>query len=201
MLTGNVDQQTAVDAVNNGSIFRFVNKPCPPEKLGLIFDEGLQHYQLLVAEKELLSKTLAGCVGLINEMLSIANPKAFGRGGRVRRWIKQLCQEMNLEDAWQFEVAAMLSQVGCIANTVCPTTSNDFATTQRQLRIQAITSSSIIGHIPRLEDISAMIGHQYSEEMDSTIPKSVRLGAKMLRMSFPSTVVYCLATVMSFPRA
>src|SRR5689334_1278964 len=29
MLTGNADQQTAIDAVNEGSIFRFLNKPCP----------------------------------------------------------------------------------------------------------------------------------------------------------------------------
>ncbi|MDH3748454.1 MAG: response regulator [Gammaproteobacteria bacterium] len=30
MLTGNADQQTAVDAVNHGDIFRFLNKPCEP---------------------------------------------------------------------------------------------------------------------------------------------------------------------------
>src|SRR5271165_2133310 len=33
MLTGNADQTTATEAVNHGSIFRFLNKPCPPEKL------------------------------------------------------------------------------------------------------------------------------------------------------------------------
>jgi len=31
MLTGNADQQTAIDAVNPGEIFRFLNKPCQPE--------------------------------------------------------------------------------------------------------------------------------------------------------------------------
>lgn len=182
MLTGNVDQQTAVDAVNDGSIFRFVNKPCPVDKLGDILDEGLRHYQLVMAEKELLSKTLAGCVGLINELLSVASPKAFGRGGRLRQWMKQLCKELNLQDAWQFEVAAMLSQVGCIANTVCPTVVNDFAAIQKQLRIQATTSCSIIGHIPRLEDIAAMIGNQYTDVLDPKLPNSVKLGSKMLRM-------------------
>jgi CheY-like chemotaxis protein len=182
MLTGNVDQQTAVNAVNDGSIFRFVNKPCPLEKFGEILDEGLRHYELVTAEKELLSKTLAGCVGLINELLSVASPKAFGRGGRLRQWMKQLCKELNLEDAWQFEVAAMLSQVGCISTTICPTAANDFAAVQKQLRIQAVTSSSIIGHIPRLEEISAMIGHQYTEVLDPNLPNSVKLGSKLLRM-------------------
>ncbi|MEZ6104810.1 MAG: response regulator [Pirellulaceae bacterium] len=35
MLTGNADQQTAVEAVNEGHIFRFLNKPCEPEVLAL----------------------------------------------------------------------------------------------------------------------------------------------------------------------
>ncbi len=30
MLTGNADMQTAIDAINDGSIFRFLTKPCPP---------------------------------------------------------------------------------------------------------------------------------------------------------------------------
>src|SRR5439155_4803424 len=34
MLTGNGDQQTAIDAVNKGNIFRFLPKPCSPEDLG-----------------------------------------------------------------------------------------------------------------------------------------------------------------------
>src|SRR5258707_667771 len=33
MLTGNADQQTAIDAVNAGAVFRFLNKPCDPETL------------------------------------------------------------------------------------------------------------------------------------------------------------------------
>ncbi len=31
MLTGNADQETATAAVNEGHIFRFLNKPCTPE--------------------------------------------------------------------------------------------------------------------------------------------------------------------------
>ena len=34
LLTGNSDQQTAVQAINRGDVFRFLNKPCPPDVLG-----------------------------------------------------------------------------------------------------------------------------------------------------------------------
>ena len=33
MLTGMADQKTAIAAVNEGNIFRFLNKPCSPDKL------------------------------------------------------------------------------------------------------------------------------------------------------------------------
>src|SRR5829696_4359 len=60
MLTGNADQQTAIEAVNEGNIFRFLTKPCPPETLAKALSAGLQQYWLVVAEKELLEKTLSG---------------------------------------------------------------------------------------------------------------------------------------------
>src|SRR5690348_5914444 len=33
MLTGNADQKTAVDAVNDGHVFRFLTKPCSTENM------------------------------------------------------------------------------------------------------------------------------------------------------------------------
>ncbi|MBM3834120.1 MAG: response regulator [Verrucomicrobia bacterium] len=50
MLTGNAEQQTAVEAINKGHIFRFLNKPCSPEFLGAALESGLQQYRLITAE-------------------------------------------------------------------------------------------------------------------------------------------------------
>ena len=46
MLTGNADQQTAIDAINHGSIFRFITKPCSPTNLAEAIDAGLEQYRL-----------------------------------------------------------------------------------------------------------------------------------------------------------
>ena len=46
MLTGNADQQTAIDAINHGSIFRFITKPCSPTNLAEAIDAGLAQYRL-----------------------------------------------------------------------------------------------------------------------------------------------------------
>ena len=53
MLTGQPDLQTAIKAVNQGHVFRFLSKPCPPEDLAKAVDEGIKFYQLKEAEREL----------------------------------------------------------------------------------------------------------------------------------------------------
>ena len=52
MLTGNADQQAAVDAVNRGAVFRFLNKPCPPEVLIPALEMALKQYELVHTERE-----------------------------------------------------------------------------------------------------------------------------------------------------
>ncbi len=42
MLTGNTDLTTAIKAVNEGSIFRFFTKPCPPEEMASAIEAGLK---------------------------------------------------------------------------------------------------------------------------------------------------------------
>jgi len=51
MLTGNADVETAVHAINEGSIFRFLNKPCSKELMGKTLTAGLLQYRLVTAEK------------------------------------------------------------------------------------------------------------------------------------------------------
>ncbi|MBW1699478.1 MAG: response regulator, partial [Deltaproteobacteria bacterium] len=54
MLTGNADLEKTIQAVNEGNIFRFFTKPCPPEILAGGLRSGIEQYQLVTAERELL---------------------------------------------------------------------------------------------------------------------------------------------------
>ncbi len=58
MLTGHGDLTTAMAAVNEGHIFRFLTKPCPIPTLSLALDAALEQYRLAAAEKELVRVTL-----------------------------------------------------------------------------------------------------------------------------------------------
>ena len=52
------DQGVAASAVNNGQVFRFLQKPCPIETLQSAIEAGLKQNQLVTVEKELFEETV-----------------------------------------------------------------------------------------------------------------------------------------------
>ena len=189
MLTGNADMETAINAINEGSIFRFLNKPCSKEAMGKTLTAALLQYRLVTAEKQLLEQTLSGSLQVLTEVLSLVNPAAFSRAERARRYIHHVVSAMKLKNPWQYEVAAMLSQLGCV--TLAPETIEAFYSGQKlspneqaQYDAHPSVAFALLSKIPRLEPIAWMIQHQ-----NSAIPQSgegemadMRLGAEILRL-------------------
>ncbi|MHC1791560.1 response regulator [Solidesulfovibrio sp.] len=58
MLTGHGDLDTAMAAINEGDIFRFLTKPCPPPILSRALDAAITQYHLVATDRELLRVTL-----------------------------------------------------------------------------------------------------------------------------------------------
>jgi CheY-like chemotaxis protein len=56
LLTGYTDLKAAIDAVNEGNIFRFLTKPSTKEVLVDAINMGLKQYQLVTHERELVKK-------------------------------------------------------------------------------------------------------------------------------------------------
>lgn len=56
LLTGYADLNEAIDAVNKGHIFRYLNKPCEKEMLEEAINSGLVQYHAVAAEKELIKR-------------------------------------------------------------------------------------------------------------------------------------------------
>src|ERR1039457_6968397 len=97
MLTGNADQRTAVEAVNTGHVFQFLTKPCPMETLSLALHAGLKQYRLITAERELLEKTLNGCIKVLADVLSLTDPLSFGRGETLRHYMRAYVKSLTIE--------------------------------------------------------------------------------------------------------
>ena len=184
MLTGNSDQQTAIDAVNEGHIFRFLSKPCPPESLAQAVRAGVRQYQLIRAERDLLENTLSGSLQVLADVLSLVNPMAFGRSSRVRRLVRKLCDTLKVEDAWQTEIAATLSQLGCIMvpeETMAKVYSGAPVTAEelRMLQAHPQVGRDLIGHIPRLEPVAEIIAYQEKLFNGSGLPHDGRSGEEI----------------------
>lgn len=165
MLTGNADLEAAMRAVNDGHIFRFLTKPCAPDTLRSVIQSGEEMHRLVRAERELLEQTLRGAIDVLTEILGLVNPSAFGRASRVRKYASQLAEALGLRHRWQVEVAAMLSQIGCV--TVPPKVVEKIgmgrsldAAEQRMLRAHPEVGGRLLRGIPRLEEVSEMVRHQ-----------------------------------------
>jgi len=188
ILTGNADLQTAIDAINEGSIFRFLIKPCDREVMARTLTAALMQYRLVTAEKELLEQTLSGSIQVLTEVLSLVNPAAFGRAERARRYIRLVVKAMKLANPWQYEMAAMLSQLGCV--TLAPETieaiyKGEALTPNEQAQYAAHPSVAydLLSKIPRLEPIAWMIEHQNGPiPSDGAETADIRDGAEIVRM-------------------
>jgi CheY-like chemotaxis protein len=192
MLTGNADMDTAIHAINEGSIFRFLNKPCSKETLAKTLTAALVQYRMVIAEKQLLEQTLSGSIQVLTEVLSLVNPAAFGRAERARRYIHHIVTSMKLANVWQYEVAAMLSQLGCV--TLPPETIEAVykgaelsANEQAQYDAHPTVAYELLSKIPRLEPIARMIEHQNRPLLESKDVNpdmaDMRMGTEILRLT------------------
>lgn len=165
MLTGHADLQTATDAVNEGNIFRFLRKPCPKDVLIGAMTAGVRQYQLITAERSLLEETLNASVKVLTDVLALVNPIAFGRASRIRLYVQHIVRELQLPDAWRFETAAMLSQIGWV--TLPPEALEKIYAAQdlspeeeSALAAHPEVAGRLLANIPRLEDVAHMIARQ-----------------------------------------
>lgn len=181
MLTGNADQQTALAAVNEGQIFRFMTKPCPPEEFARSLTAALEQHRLICAEHELLSKTLSGSVKVLTDVLALACPTAFGRATRVRTLVREMVGKLAGADTWQVEIAAMLSQIGCVAlpaellermhhgEELSPDDMEAFA-------VHPLLGRDLLKHIPRLEGVAEIVSYQHKHFDGKGTPRDQRRG-------------------------
>ena len=185
LLTGQADLQSAVAAVNNGQIFRFLIKPCPAPTLVNVLNEAVRQHSLVTAEKELLAKTLRGAVDALTDVLSVVQPNVFGRATRIKRIVGLMASELGVQEPWAVEVAAMLYSIGFVSlppRTAEKILHGDPLDAEEKLmvkRVPAVTRQ-ILGNIPRLEPVIQILDEAAKLEGGAT--GSASLPARVLRI-------------------
>jgi len=193
MLTGNADQETAVDAVNHGDIFRFLNKPCENVALGEAVKDAIRQHTLITAERDLLENTLRGSIKALAEVLSLTNPEVFGRTTRHKHLMSRLATTMKLADIWQFESVALMSHLGCvtIAEELVKRKAGGFqlsAEDMQEFVTHARVGADLLAAIPRMDVIAESVRHQERNfdgtgyPADGPSGEDIPLGARLMRV-------------------
>jgi response regulator RpfG family c-di-GMP phosphodiesterase len=217
LLTGYADVDSAIRAVNDAQLFRFLTKPCEPEQLVRACIAALAQHRLITAERVLLEQTLRGSVNALVEVLALTSPAAFGRAGRVKGLVGKVAGQLELENQWEIEVAAMLSHIGAVtlpAETAEKLYSGNVLTPAESAMVDRMPQFArrLLANIPRLEGVIGLldaynnpagfaadqvpVGAQilriavdYDELESSGLTDSVALGALRGRGSYDATLL------------
>lgn len=193
LLTGEADTKAAIAAVNHGHVYRFLMKPLALTPLSRILTEALKQRQLIMAERELLQSTLSGAMKVLTEMLCLLHPLAFSRAGQIQNIVRELIAGLGLKDTWEFEIAAMVSLIGCIGlpDDILRKVWEGGELTDSELRMfesHPATGARLLSTIPRFERICQMIEMQEQSLLPLVIDHletvdRVLLGAYLLKMA------------------
>ena len=162
MLTGNADLDTAIRAVNDGNVFRFITKPCPTADLVKVLESGIRQYRLVMAERELLEQTLHGAIKVCTEILSSVDQRTYGRAMQIREHITPIAHAVGVDPVWQIEVAALLAEIG---NATIPPVvlvrqrhGNTLSGAETDMLSRVpVRGHDLIASIPRLESVARTV--------------------------------------------
>jgi len=165
--------------VNEGHIFRFLNKPCSSDQLWASVEAGIEQHRLVTAEKVLLEQTLAGAVKMLVEILGIVSPAAYGRASRLQRYVEAMSAAIGVPHRWQLPLAAMVSQIGCVTlpkDTLSKIDAEqELSDEERRLyESHPEVGGTLLAAIPRLEDVAAIVAGQRRPPAPDVRPTDLR---------------------------
>lgn len=187
LLTGYTDFDSAIRAVNDGNIFRFLTKPCPPDLLKKAVEAGVVQYNLVQSERLLLEQTLKGAVTALAEVLAIANPLFFGRAQRMKKLASLLVRKMEVGNEWEIELAAIFSQIGGITVPFHMKENIFFGkdlTPEEEEVTQGFAGlvDRVLGNIPRLEGVRSILSGFFGSQLSTKEREDIFWSSEILKV-------------------
>jgi response regulator RpfG family c-di-GMP phosphodiesterase len=193
LLTGHTSLSDAAATVNRGGVFRMLLKPVETETMVTTLRACVTRHRLVVAESDLLERTLRGSIKALTDVLSLVNPAAFGRATRMRRVATAILDQVQATDRWAIELAVEMSQLGVVSLPPTVTAKID-AGAELDPAEQAMVDRSpevaeaLIAPIPRMAPVADAI-HYSRKGFDGSGPpddgvagETIPLGGRLLRL-------------------
>jgi response regulator RpfG family c-di-GMP phosphodiesterase len=193
LLTGHTSLADAATTVNEGRVFRMLLKPIETDAMISTLRECVTQHRMVVAESELLERTLRGSVKALTDVLALASPAAFGRASRMRRVAAAILARVEVEDRWAVELAVEMSQLGVVS--LPPTVAAKLdagaelnAAEQTMVDQMPAVAEQLISEIPRMAPVAEAI-HYSRKGFDGSGPpddgvagERIPLGGRLLRL-------------------
>ena len=162
ILSGQSDLEDAITAINDGSIFLFLTKPCERKELVTSIESAIERRRLLLAEKQIVEETLFTTVKVFTDLLSAVHPAALSRATRIHQYTAAMLPHFAVEKGWQWELAALVQSVGLISvpsDTLSRIEADQELDDDQQAMLQHARelTEGLVSSIPRLEGVASLI--------------------------------------------
>jgi CheY-like chemotaxis protein len=187
LLTGQSDASAARDAINEGQIARYLEKPCPVDRLTAVINEAFENRRRVLAERELLESTVAGSIKLLGEVLALTAPGCFRDSAVVVGMVEHMCTKLRLLDTWKFRTAASLHALGFVAlptEIVDKHNNGATLTAAEQVQLDNVpeVGARLLADIPRFNEIAEIV-RRHRQPIPVTAPDDVTRGAAMIAVA------------------
>jgi CheY-like chemotaxis protein len=165
----------------------YISKPFQIEEVQARVETHLGLRRAQQAEHDLLERTLGGAVATLWELVQLNSPVLGLRSRAIREIVVCITRKMEIVDPWQYELAATLCLVGCVAlpedvfeKGYCghPLSPDE----EQMFRAHPGSAARLISNIPRLEVVAEMIRGQQIADAEP-VSEPARQGARMLRVA------------------
>jgi CheY-like chemotaxis protein len=166
----------------------YISKPFHFEEVHARVETHLKLRRAQLSEHELLEKTLTGAVGTLWELVQLTSPALASRSRALQDIVHWITTQMEIEDFWQYELAARLCLLGCLSlpeEVFEKGYAGQFLSPEEDQMFRAHPESAarLLSNIPRLEDVAEMIRRQQRPEEEPCPQDKVRKGSQMLHLA------------------
>jgi len=166
----------------------YISKPFQFEEVQARVETHLKLRRAQQAEHDLLERTLNGAVSTLWESVQLTSPTLAARCRTIRNIVLWITERMVIRDPWQYELAATLCLLGCIAlpDDVFEKayTDQDLSPDEEQMfRAHPETAARLLSNIPRLEEVAEMIRMQQRPPAKLPVMPPSAQGAYMLHLA------------------
>lgn len=114
LLTGYSGLESAVQAVNEGQIFRFLTKPCPPQLFLETLQAAVDKYRQDSKGRILIEQSVVGSIRALAEVIALVHPGTLASTSRQLERARKVASYLHVREPWHVEVAAILAQAGYV---------------------------------------------------------------------------------------